>query len=477
MSSSEALRSVSGDVKTINVITLNCWGLKYISAHRHDRLCAIGDALAGASPQPSIVGLQECWTQQDYHAIRERTKDLLPYGKFYYGGIFGAGLVVLSRWPIIRSSMHAYPLNGRPTAFFRGDWFVGKGVACATIRVPRATHGEGTGYQRDPAGNPSSSDDERIIEVFNTHLHAPYEREPNDSYICHRTAQAWEISKLMSAAAERGRLVIGLGDFNMRPHSLACRILQSNAPVRDAWRVLYPNSPVLAKPAPSIRVNIEKNGTTCDSAANTWRWSKAERKALNGDRAVPVDMDIADPHAKRLDYIFLGLATGNDDVPRSHCCSVENVTVGMTHRHPQLKCSLSDHFSVEATISLPATIQKEITKHHTQQMLQVEDHDDILSMIHLYRARELRQRNLRLAHFLVSLAVSIACLVGVWWTPAWVSFLLVLLSTLGLCAGVIDGLIGGLFVGSELRALQEFEWEVSNSKELQNAHDRLEDGS
>ncbi|KAI9668370.1 MAG: phospholipase C type enzyme [Alyxoria varia] len=477
MSFADASRSVPGDVKTINVTTLNCWGLKYISSHRHARLCAIGDAFARANPQPSIVGLQECWTQQDYHAIRERTQHILPYGKFYHGGIFGAGLVILSRWPIIRSSMHAYPLNGRPTAFFRGDWFVGKGVACATIRVPRVTHGEDTEDQRANVDMPSSVDDDRIIEVFNTHLHAPYEREPNDSYICHRTAQAWEISKLMSVAAERGRLVVGLGDFNMRPNSLAYRIIQSKAPVRDAWRVLYPNSPVLPKPAPNIRVNIEKNGTTCDSAANTWRWSKGSRKELKRGSAVPVDMDSADPHAKRLDYIFLGLATGTENIPRSHCCSVENVTVGMTHRHPQLNCSLSDHFSVDATISLPDTMKKEIPKHHTQETLQLEDYEDVLSMIGVYRARELRQRKLRLAHFLVSLAVSIACLVGVWWTPGWASFLLMLLSTLGLCAGVIDGLIGGLFVGSELRALQEFEWEVDNSMGLQMAHDRPENNS
>lgn len=39
-----------------------------------------------------------------------------------------------------------------------------------------------------------------------------------------------------------------------------------------------------------------------------------------------------------------------------------------------------------------------------------------------------------------------------------------LLSTLGLSAGVIDGLIGGLFVGSELRALKEFEWEIKNAR-------------
>lgn len=119
---------------SLRIITLNCWGLKYIAKHRNERLVEIGKQLAASDPAPDIVGLQECWTQQDYRAIREATQHILPYGKFYYSGIFGGGLAILSRWPIEESSMYRYPLNGRPSAFFRGDWFVGKGVACARIR-------------------------------------------------------------------------------------------------------------------------------------------------------------------------------------------------------------------------------------------------------------------------------------------------------------------------------------------------------
>jgi sphingomyelin phosphodiesterase 2 len=46
-----------------------------------------------------------------------------------------------------------------------------------------------------------------------------------------------------------------------------------------------------------------------------------------------------------------------------------------------------------------------------------------------------------------------------------------LLSTLGLSAGVIDGLIGGLFMGSEIRALKEFEWEIRNARAAAGAGD------
>jgi len=49
----------------ISVLTLNCWGLKYISKLRRERMSEIGRQLAVANPQPHIVALQECWTQED----------------------------------------------------------------------------------------------------------------------------------------------------------------------------------------------------------------------------------------------------------------------------------------------------------------------------------------------------------------------------------------------------------------------------
>ncbi len=42
--------------------------------------------------------------------------------------------------------------------------------------------------------------------------------------------------------------------------------------------------------------------------------------------------------------------------------------------------------------------------------------------------------------------------------------MLVLVSTLNFGGGIVQGLIGGLFEGSELRALLEFKWEIENCK-------------
>lgn len=134
----------------IHVLTLNCWGLLHLSAQRTPRLAEIGRQIASSSPAPSIVCLQECWVQADYDAIRAATASILPYGKFYFHGVIGAGLAILSKWPIVEADMRGYPLNGRPSAFFRGDWYAGKGIASATIQF-----------------GPGEGD---VVEVFNTHV-------------------------------------------------------------------------------------------------------------------------------------------------------------------------------------------------------------------------------------------------------------------------------------------------------------------
>jgi len=469
------MSALSEPPSILNVITYNCLGLKYISHFRRERLTEIGRRLAIASPIPEIVGLQECWTQEDYNSIREQTKHILPYGKYYYSGIFGGGLAILSKWPIEESSMFRYPLNGRPTAFFRGDWFVGKGVACARIRL----------------GNRPQD----VAEVFCTHLHAPYESEPNDSYICHRTAQAWEIAKLMRGAAERAHLVLGLGDFNMLPLSFAHQLITAHAPVEDAWRVLHPESSIgpadsdierqRGREIPNARYNLTVNGAASDGVLNTWRWPQEQQKRQYNGESIFIADHTPDPNAKRLDYIFVGndVHPGHLDRDKWH---VQSIAVGMTERHPTIGCSLSDHFSIEATLSRKSQ-QQEVSLNGTNtkpgnpimdsidtKSLSIPSYDTILSMIATYTQRELRQRRFRLSNFIVSVVVATGCFIAIWWSPRpFVSFLLILLSTLGFGAGVLDGLIGGLFIGSELRALREFEWEIKSAKSI--AQGRLEE--
>jgi sphingomyelin phosphodiesterase 2 len=292
----------------------------------------------------------------------------------------------------------------------------------------------------------------------------------------------------------------------MIPQSLAHRLICTHSPVKDVWLLLHPDSSVGAsvdpvekarrRPIPTAQINTEENGATCDSVLNTWRWNKGQQKRLGPNRPpIDVPMDRIDPRAKRLDYIFA--STGFDSSrPERGGWVIKDAKVGMRMRHPELQCSLSDHFSVEAKLMHSRVLQaeEEVDKeeddavadgvylsspaasefrrsYHSQfrrssnAHLPVQTYDEILAMIHKYTLRERKQRRWRLAHFVGQVFISIGCLIAVWWSPRnFVAFLLMLLSTLGLSTGVIDGLIGGLFVGSEIRALKEFEWEISNAR-------------
>lgn len=295
----------------------------------------------------------------------------------------------------------------------------------------------------------------------------------------------------MRHAAERGHLVLGLGDFNMIPLSLAHRLIETHSPVKDVWRIIHPDSAIgsaeskaeraRGRPVPSADECLAEHGTTCDSRYNTWRWNKGQQKQLDKGEEVHVDGKKPDPKAKRLDYVFFG---GD---PASGCAdwTVESVNVGMLERHSTLHCSLSDHFSVETTLRrMPSSApQQDVASSPSSKadstrtlataqsqppaFLPLETYDEIMAMIQKYVLRERKQRRLRLYHFGTEICISIGCLVATWWSPRnFVAFLLMLLSTLGLSAGVIDGLMGGLFVGSELRALKEFEWEIETTREM-----------
>ncbi|KAK7226599.1 hypothetical protein V2G26_014602 [Clonostachys chloroleuca] len=442
----------------IRLLTLNCWGLLHISALRSPRILEIGRRIAAMDAPPDVVCFQELFCQEDFQALRRETSAILPHAKFYHSGAFGAGLAIFSRWPITSSSMVPYQLNGRPTAFWRGDWYVGKGIACATIRF-----------------GPGPRD---VLEVFNTHTHAPYEKGPRDTYVCHRTAQAWQMAKLVRSAVQTGHL----------------------GGVRDVWRIFHPDSSLgpsdhpdeacRGLPIPSADFNLLENGATSNNVLNTWRWTKSEQKKLGAGHLCPVDPETPDPRGQRLDYIFVSTGQSPNAIESSEGSRsgwvVESANVAMTERHPDLLVSLSDHFAVTATLTrhtssaprdpsaaTPTTPESDYdaqlryaaSSDHEDKTLSRSEYTSILAMIFWYTSRERSQRHWRAVHFYSALVVWVACLVAVWFSPRnFVAFILMLFGSVALLAGFIDGLLALLFFSWEIRALKEFEWEVLNSQ-------------
>ncbi|KAI5452785.1 phospholipase C type enzyme [Naganishia albida] len=260
---------------TLSVLTLNVWGLKFISKDRTPRIAAIAEYLAThADPTAQagtgfdIVCLQECWVQKDFDTIKTACKDVFPYSRYFHTGALGSGLAILTKFPIISAQALPYSLSGLPLAVIAGDFFVNKAAGSVAILHPEL--GE--------------------VEIWNTHMHAAGEGGPQTQQ-AHRMAQAWQLANAIRAAAERGRYVIATGDFNSSPQSLPIAILRDQGCLLDSWLMSHPESLTAAVPQ-TDEEGIQVHGMTVDNLLNSYSAGKPlvdEAKKWKG---------------KRLDYIF-----------------------------------------------------------------------------------------------------------------------------------------------------------------------------
>jgi sphingomyelin phosphodiesterase 2 len=295
----------------LRVCSLNCWGLKFVSKDRNERIAAIASVLAKS--HYDIVALQELWVFADYEHVRTSVSSRLPYAKFFYSGALGAGLVIFSRFPIIASSVHPYSLNGAPIDVFAGDWFVGKAAASIVIEHPVL----------------------REVQIFNTHLFAQGGEDGPEHNRAHRLVNAWEFAKLAKQAADLGRYVIAAGDFNSTPTTLPMTIIRDHAALADAWVVSHPAISTSSVERSSPHEMITHFGITADSPVNSYSAGKPHARTSLG---------------KRLDYILY--REPNRPVSPRLALFCSSTKVVFTDKVPGQTFSFSDHFGLEATIEI-----------------------------------------------------------------------------------------------------------------------------
>ncbi|KAF9988040.1 phospholipase C type enzyme [Modicella reniformis] len=413
---------------TLSVLTLNCWGLKFVSKDRQDRLTAIGRYLADASRGYDIVGLQEVWVYDDYLRIQDLVRDTFPYTKHWHSGVLGSGLVILSKYPIVSTMIRRFALNGDPFKFFHGDWYVGKCCVSATIAHP--TCGE--------------------IEVFNTHLHAGYDPVGTpDTYLGCRVGEAWEMASLIKAATTQGRHVISLGDYNSAPNSFVVQLIAKQGGLTDSWIKLHPEprDPIPTGLTPEEGVSIM--GVTCDTPLNTW----SKHSWLN--------YLTRDPIGERLDYVFYR------ETPEMVCTSVEVAVREQISGIGALKSgikNLSDHFGVNAKFTIKPAVyhfqnrnsagtaaqEADILSKDQKEGLSVETLEQVLLILNQYKAKAEARFKLELT---VIFPLMLVCALGLiiaffWIQPRWVAFLLALVLS-ALSSGWIVHFLYGFLYGGE----------------------------
>lgn len=427
----------------IRFLTLNTWGLKYVSKFRQERLCAIADKLAGYdnylqlvdyrdmsdsnfhsdddSDEYDVVALQEVWCKRDWDYIVSRCKIKYPYHRWFVSGtVAGPGLAILSKIPIDSTFLYRFPINGRPSAFWRGDWYVGKSVSITLLK------------QTSPISQP--------LCIMNSHMHAPYALNGDESYECHRTCQAWDFSRLITMYRKAGYAVVAVGDLNSKPGSLPYKLLTKEAELEDSWEQIngVQDLQYISRLLPMDQ--IKYGGVTCDSTLNTWRADRGPQEAC------------------RLDYALV-------DPIRLHTVKA---SVKFTERIPNVG-SFSDHFGYSCTLKLLSNTGVIKTKKLSREELlqKISLHEEILQLIYTYMTTANWQQVWRAGHFWISVVViAVTSFVSVLTSAvaAWSSIFWVLFSVFIAVTGLLDGLISYLFGNSEIRSLEEVGQEVRDSK-------------
>ena len=54
-----------------------------------------------------------------------------------YSGVYGTGICIFSRYPILKTFAYPFAVSGYPYALAHGDWFGGKAACFALIDHPK----------------------------------------------------------------------------------------------------------------------------------------------------------------------------------------------------------------------------------------------------------------------------------------------------------------------------------------------------
>uniref|UniRef100_A0A1B0B0D8 sphingomyelin phosphodiesterase n=1 Tax=Glossina palpalis gambiensis TaxID=67801 RepID=A0A1B0B0D8_9MUSC len=280
----------------LSIITFNVWGIPFISSDRSARIIDI--AIQLNTGNYDIVSLQEVWSENDSRLLQNMTKKVLPYAHYFYSGVMGSGLLVLSKFPIVSSIFHGWTVNGYFHRIQHADWFGGKGVGLCRIRVAN----------------------DRYVHVYNAHLHAEYNIK-NDDYKTHRVLQAFDTAQFIDATRGDSMVQVLAGDFNAKPGDLSYGILLHISEMIDTC-----SSELIA---------------TYECKDNAYTSKAALAKNSTG---------------QRIDHIFM---RNSDDKVKA---SVMEYKLPLPPRVPGKRYSYSDHEAVQVKLKIEELQEADITR-------------------------------------------------------------------------------------------------------------------
>lgn len=181
------------DEHVLKVVTFNIQDLMIVGRNRPERMRAIAAKLMVIDPD--IVGFQEAFIAADRQILLDDLKNTrLQYNQYYPSGSVGSGVLICSIFPIEEVYFHQYTKANPWYKMWEGDWWAGKGVGLARIKIAEGHY----------------------LDFFNTHAQAGY---GNAAYKIVREQQMTEAAEFVNGANCPTIPALFVGDLNCSPGS------------------------------------------------------------------------------------------------------------------------------------------------------------------------------------------------------------------------------------------------------------------
>lgn len=177
---------------TLKLATYNIANAYLFTFNRPERMRGIARKLIELDPD--LVALQEAFIKRNRKILYGELADSrLKYHVRFPSATLGNGLLILSAFPIAEAYFYRYTRAGKWWKVWEGDWWAGKGVGLARVRLP------GGG----------------CIDFYNTHAQAPRRNNPYNVSV--RASQMRELAAFINASRCKTAPAFLAGDLNTTP--------------------------------------------------------------------------------------------------------------------------------------------------------------------------------------------------------------------------------------------------------------------
>ncbi len=176
---------------SLRAVTFNIADGYLFTGNRPERMRALGALLTEIDPD--VVGLQEAFIESDREVLLDALSgSRLVHHVRFPGAVVGNGLWILSAHPIEEAWFHRFESDGSWYRLTEGDWWAGKGVGLARLRLPNGAR----------------------VDFYDTHAVAGRGNAANEWI---RQGQMAELARFVRESRTPGAPAFVVGDFNTRP--------------------------------------------------------------------------------------------------------------------------------------------------------------------------------------------------------------------------------------------------------------------